>query len=64
MLALDTIGRGVVGCVDIPGPGLTDLQQAVVDGRALDVEQVDAVVLGKHLEGRVGEADAHRRRAW
>ena len=38
------------------------LEQAVVDGGALDVEQVDAVVLCEHLKRRVREADAHCRR--
>ena len=37
-----------------------DLEQAVVDRRPLDVQEVDAVVVRKNLEGRVGEADAHR----
>ena len=49
-------------CLDVRRPGLSDLEEAVVDRRALDVEQVDAVVLRKHLEGRVGEADADRQR--
>jgi uncharacterized protein with von Willebrand factor type A (vWA) domain len=46
-----------------PGRGVVrrkHRQEAVIDSGPLDVQEVDAVGLGKHLDRRVREADAHR----